>query len=166
LEGYTSFSYGTAFCAEGQMRRASLFFVLLSIFGLAIPASGQETGTQRPAGQQENGFQLGQNYPNPFNPETKIPFVLNEDLFGNGQPVVVSVRIFNVLRQFVAAPTALGHPRGEGVPLVQLEYDFPGRYEAYWDGHDELGNQVASGVYFVQLTVNGRSQVMKMFVTK
>ena len=91
---------------------------------------------------------------------------MNEELFDNGQAVVVSVRIFNVLRQFVAAPTALGHPRGEGVPLVQLEYDFPGRYEGYWDGHDELGNQVASGVYFVQLTVSGQSQVMKMFVTK
>ena len=79
---------------------------------------------------------------------------------------MVSVRIFNVLRQFIAAPTALGHPRGDGVELVQLEFDYPGRYEAYWDGHDEFGNQVASGVYFVQLTVNGRSQVMKMFVTK
>jgi hypothetical protein len=148
------------------MRRTSLFFVLLSIFGLALPVAGQDTGEPRSSGQQENGFQLGQNYPNPFNPETKIPFVLNEAIFEDGQTVLVSVRIFNVLRQFVAAPTALGHPRGEGVPLVQLEFDHPGRYEAYWDGYDELGNQVASGVYFVQLTVNGRSQVMKMFVTK
>jgi len=148
------------------MGRICLFFVLLSIFGFASTLSAQEAGDTGSSGQQENGFQLGQNYPNPFNPETKIPFVLNEELFDNGQAVVVSVRIFNVLRQFVAAPTALGHPRGEGVPLVQLEYDFPGRYEGYWDGHDELGNQVASGVYFVQLTVSGQSQVMKMFVTK
>ena len=147
------------------MRHASLF-VLLSIFVLAAPLSGQDSGDPRSSGQQENGFQLGQNYPNPFNPETKIPFVLNDELFDDGQPVMVSVRIFNVLRQFVAAPTALGHPRGEGVPLEQLEFDFPGRYEAYWDGRDASGNQVASGVYFVQLTVNGRSQVMKMFVTK
>ena len=148
------------------MRRTCVFFVLLSIFGLVSTVSGQEAGDPRSSGQQENGFQLGQNYPNPFNPETKIPFVLNEEVFENGQPVVVSVRIFNVLRQLVAAPAALGHPRGDGVPLVQLEYDYPGRYEAYWDGRDEFGNQVASGVYFVQLTVNGRSQVMKMFVTK
>lgn len=148
------------------MRRICVFFVLLSIFGLAPIASAQEADGGRSSGQQENGFQLGQNYPNPFNPETKIPFVLNEGLFEDGQSVRVSVRIFNVLRQFVAAPTALGHPRGDGVPLVQLEYDHPGRYEGYWDGRDELGNQVASGVYFVQLTVNGRSQVMKMFVTK
>lgn len=148
------------------MRRVRVFFVLLSIFGLASFASAQESGGAGSSGQQENGFQLGQNYPNPFNPETKIPFVLKEDLFDSGQPVMVSVRIFNVLRQFVAAPTALGHPGGDDVPLVQLEYDYPGRYEAYWDGHDEFGNQVASGVYFVQLTVNGRSQVMKMFVTK
>ena len=36
---------------------------------------------------------------------------------------------------------------------MQLEYTSPGRYEAYWDGRDRNGNQVASGVYFVQMLV-------------
>jgi hypothetical protein len=118
------------------------------------------------AGKQDSGFILEQNYPNPFNPETKIPFVLLEDLFVEGKPVVVSVRIFNVLQQFITAPTALNHPRGEGVPVLELEYPFPGRFEAYWDGRDERGRQVASGVYFVQLTVNGKTQFQRMYVTK
>ena len=144
-------------------RQCSVLFLLLSILGLTTPASGQQVG---PTGKQDSGFHLEQNYPNPFNPETKIPFVLFEDLFVAGKPVVVSVRIFNVLQQFITAPTALNHPKGEGVPVLELEYPYPGRFEAYWDGRDERGRQVASGVYFVQLTVNGKTQFQRMYVTK
>lgn len=142
-----------------------VFFFLLSFSILSPQAVTAQVG-QGQSSAQESGFSLGQNYPNPFNPETKIPFELLPRLFEDGQPVRVSVRIYNVLQQFVAAPTALGHPRGDGVPLVELEYTRPGEYEAYWDGRDRSGAQVASGVYFVQLVVNGKSQVKKMFVTK
>jgi hypothetical protein len=146
------------------MRRLScVLFLLLSILGLTHTASAQQVGS---AGKRDSGFVLEQNYPNPFNPETKIPFVLYEELFDGGKPVVVSVRIFNVLQQFITAPTALNHPRGEGVPVLELEYPFPGRFEAHWDGRDERGRQVASGVYFVQLTVNGKTQFQRMYVTK
>ncbi|MFC1575498.1 hypothetical protein ACFL5A_02480 [Gemmatimonadota bacterium] len=146
------------------MRRlCSVLFVLLSIVGSTISASAQQVG---PTGKQDSGFRLEQNYPNPFNPETKIPFVLHEDLFVDGKPVVVSVRIFNVLQQFITAPTALNHPQGEGVPIVELEFPYAGRFEGYWDGRDQNGRQVASGAYFVQLVVNGRKQVMRMYVTK
>ncbi len=144
-------------------RHISVLFLLLSIFGLTLSASAQQVGS---AGKQDSGFLLETNYPNPFNPETKIPFVLFEDLFADGRPVVVSVRIFNILQQFIIAPTALNHPRGEGVPVLNLEYPFPGRFEAYWDGRDERGRQVASGVYFMQLTVNGKTQIKRMYVTK
>ena len=119
-----------------------------------------------PADQRDVGFRLGQNYPNPFNPETRIPFELSESLFSDGEAVTVSVRIFNILQQFVAAPVALGFPGGEGLPMLQLEYTSAGRYEAYWDGRDRNGNQVASGVYFVQMLVDGRTAWRKMFVTK
>ncbi len=145
------------------MRRLMcVLFVLLSIVGFTSTASAQVG----PTGKRDSGFALEQNYPNPFNPETKIPFVLGEELFQSGRPVVVSVRIFNVLQQFITAPTALNHPQGEGVPVLNLEYPFPGRFEAYWDGRDSSGRKVASGVYFVQLVVNGKTQVRKMFVTK
>ena len=147
------------------MRRTlGVLFVLLSASGLVTPASAQEAEASS-GGGQTSGFSLGQNYPNPFNPETTIPFVLGEDLFVPG-PVVVSMRIYNLLQQFVAAPVALRHPSGEGTPLLGLEYLQPGRYEAYWDGRDQNGRQVASGVYFVQLTVNGVSKHRRMFVTK
>ena len=143
------------------MRRiACVLSLLLALLGLSAPAVyGQER-------QQESGFKLGQNYPNPFNPTTRIPFELSEDLFVEGKTAVVSLRIYNMLQQFVAAPTALNHPSGDGTPLINLEYLQPGRHEAYWDGHDISGRQVASGIYFVQLTVNGKIAVMKMWVAK
>ena len=68
--------------------------------------------------------------------------------------------------RFLFSELALRHPAGEGVPLTQLEYTRPDTYEAFWDGRDSSGRQVASGVYFCQVTVNGRSKVMRMFVTK
>jgi len=147
------------------MRRiACVLFLLLSIVALTNSASAQQVGS---TGKQDSGFYLEQNYPNPFNPETWIPFVLDEELFDRPEPVKVSIRIYNVLQQYITAPTALNHPHGEGVPVLDLEYPYPGRWEAYWDGRDESGRQVASGVYFIQLSIPGKKpQVRKMFVTK
>ncbi len=112
------------------------------------------------------GFKLEQNYPNPFNPETRIPFTLDESLFEDGEPPAVSIRIFNILTQYVASPRALRVPGGDGLPVLQMEYPAPGRYEAYWDGRDRNGNLVASGIYLVQMTVGGKKDFIKMYVTK
>jgi hypothetical protein len=148
------------------MRRTlGVLSVFLLLFGVSSTLSAQETGRRTSSGQA-NGFQLEQNYPNPFNPETKIPFVLAEELFVDGRPVVVSLRIFNLLQQMVAVPVALGHASGEGVQVQQLDYYQPGRFEAFWDGNDLSGRQVASGIYFMQLTVNGVSKTRKMYVLK
>lgn len=147
------------------MRRTlGVLSVLLLMVGAPTALRAQDPGGT-PTGQAR-GFQLEQNYPNPFNPETRIPFVLSEEAFVAGRGVAVSVRIFNLLQQLVAVPVALGHPSGEGVRMQQIDYYQPGRYEAYWDGTDLQGRQVASGIYFMQLTVNGQSQTRKMYVLK
>ena len=52
------------------------------------------------------------------------------------------------------------------VEVRTLEYTRPGRYEAYWDGTDQSGRQVASGIYFMMLTVNGQSVTRKMYALK
>lgn len=136
-------------------------FTIVSAEGVAA----QVPGTQPRAGGGP-GFDLEQNYPNPFNPETTIPFTLDGDLFASGSPVVVSLRIFNLLSQPVAFPVALSHPAGPGVEVRNLEYAQPGRHEAFWDGTDQSGRQVASGIYFMQLTVNGQSLSRRMYVLK
>lgn len=147
------------------MRRTlGVLSVLLLMVGAPTALRAQDPGGT-PTGKAR-GFQLEQNYPNPFNPETRIPFLLSEEAFVAGRGVTVSVRIFNLLQQLVAVPVALGHPSGEGVRMQQVDYFQPGRYEAYWDGTDLQGRQVASGIYFMQLTVNGQSQTRKMYVLK
>ena len=141
-----------------------LSVLLLSI--VTTDSLAAQDGARPVAGEQANGFQLEQNYPNPFNPETTIPFTLGEDLFVDGPPSVVTVRIFNLLQQLVAHPIAPRPPSGEAQELRQVEYPIPGRCEAYRDGTDLSGRQVASGIYFMQLTVNGRSETRKMYVLK
>ena len=112
------------------------------------------------------GVALEPNYPNPITNDTRIPFTLGPDLFEDGRPVVVSVRILNVLRQLVAIPTALDHPSAQGRPALELRYDTPGRYEMYWDGRDGSGQRVASGIYFCLITANRAQDVRKMIVTR
>ena len=143
-----------------EVLRGSLF-----CFVLVGSLSAQETTPDRSPGSG-NGFELQQNYPNPFNPETTIPFTLSEDLFVNGRPVIVTIRIMNLLQQVIASPVALGHSMGGGAILVDLNYAQAGRYEAFWDGTDQSERHVASGIYFVQLTVNGLSRFRKMYVLK
>ena len=135
---------------------------------LALPpqmAAAQETGSDAPPASG-SGFELQQNYPNPFNPTTRIPFTLQPSLFAEGHPPMVTMRIFNVLQQLVAYPTALNHPMGNGTPVRELTYETPGQKEAFWDGRDINGRQVASGIYYLQVIVNGNRRVMPMIVSK
>ena len=135
--------------------------VLLLMLGL-FP--GSVFGQRSP--NRERGSQLNQNYPNPFNPETTIPFVvLEEDLVG-GRPAVVTLRIFNVLQQLVAIPKAMNHPLGGDVAVDELAYDSPGPKEAFWDGTDRSGRKVASGIYYLQLVVNGERRGLKKMVVR
>jgi hypothetical protein len=143
-------------------RIAGAAAVLSCLLVGAEAASAQQAPPSGPGG----GFELGLNYPNPFNPETTIPFTLSEELFATGTPVVVTVRIFNLLSQLVAYPVALAHPAGANVEVRGLEYSSPGRHEAFWDGTDQSGRPVASGIYLLMLTVNGQSSSRKMIVQK
>ncbi|TVR65127.1 MAG: hypothetical protein EA422_04880 [Gemmatimonadales bacterium] len=151
------------------MRRSlCVLFALLPLL-LVAPLNGEAASQERVDDDQaaaQAGFKLEQNYPNPFNPATRIPFELFDEVFVEGQPARVSMRIYNILLQFVASPTALNHPLGDRAPVVELEYTRPGRHEAFWDSRDRNGAQVPSGVYILEMTVNGRSQNLKMFVSR
>jgi hypothetical protein len=148
------------------MRRRSLagviFLCVLALTPFSLVA--QDAGSGASSRAAEAGFELHQNYPNPFSTSTRIPFTLGMSLFDQGQPAAVTMRIFNVLQQLVAYPTALNHPDGSGAPVNGLEYHSPGRMEALWDAHDLNGRQVAAGIYYLQISVNGRRSIMKMIV--
>ena len=90
------------------------------------------------------------NYPNPFNPETWIPYQL-------ATPANVKVAIYAADGTRVRT-LALGH-QAAGV------YQSKGR-AAYWDGTNELGEPVASGVYFYTLTAGEFRATRKLLIRK
>lgn len=142
-------------------------FLLLALGISPLELFGQDArGGSIPPGGRGRGFRLEQNFPNPFNPSTRIPFVLEGEIFQGGQNAMVSLRVYNVLQQLVAIPTTLDHPDGPGLPVDQLVYAEPGNKMAFWDGKDRNGRDVAAGIYYLQLIVNGESQVRKMIVSR
>ena len=90
------------------------------------------------------------NYPNPFNPETWIPYHLATD-------ADVTLTIYDIRGVLVRALT-LGH-QSAGV------YESRGR-AAYWDGRNDLGEPVASGVYFYTLTAGEFTATRKLLIAK
>ena len=90
------------------------------------------------------------NYPNPFNPETWIPYQLSS-------PSDVTVRIYAVNGNLVRR-LALGH---QAIGIYQSR-----SRAAYWDGKNELGEPVASGVYFYTLTTSDFNATRKMLIRK
>ena len=93
---------------------------------------------------------LLQNYPNPFNPETWIPYQLSTD-----SEVVIS--IYDI--------------EGEPVRQFDLGYQHVGTYSTrgravYWDGRNEFGETVASGIYFYHLSADTFSMSRRMVIIK
>ena len=90
------------------------------------------------------------NFPNPFNPETWIPYQL-------AKPTEVTITIYAVDGQVVRT-LALGH---QAAGLYQSR-----SRAAYWDGKNEFGESVASGLYFYTLTAGDFSATRKMLIRK
>jgi len=81
---------------------------------------------------------LAQNYPNPFNPTTVIYYYLPDIGY---QPAEVELTIYNIL--------------GSKVRTLVKERQHSGEYRVTWDGKDDEGKDLSSGVYFYRLRVSG-----------
>ena len=90
------------------------------------------------------------NFPNPFNPETWIPYQL-------AKPSEVTITIYN-MRGVVVRQLRLGH-QAAGIYRSRSR-------AAYWDGKNETGESVASGVYFYTLTARDFTATRKMLIRK
>ena len=90
------------------------------------------------------------NYPNPFNPETWIPYQL-------ANAAAVRITIYDT-RGVVVRRLDLGHQR-EGYYTSRSR-------AAYWDGRNNVGERVASGIYFYQLEADAVSLLRKMVILK
>jgi hypothetical protein len=129
-----------------------LTFKLAELYGTdAVPLNSRVINKQfRSWAVAPEHSELLQNYPNPFNPETWIPYQLHE-----ANEVVI--RIHNIT--------------GGLVRELRLGYKPAGQYttqdrSAYWDGRNEAGERVSSGVYFYNIQTGKYSSTMKMIVTK
>jgi glucuronoarabinoxylan endo-1,4-beta-xylanase len=86
-------------------------------------------------------FELEQNYPNPFSAFTDIPYDLNEGCD-------IKVTIYDIL--------------GRVVRKFDVGQQSVGSHNVTWNGFNDFGQKVASGIYFYRLEASGESQVKKM----
>ena len=91
-------------------------------------------------------FELSQNYPNPFNPSTRIQFAVP-------QTEKVKLEVYDIQGRLIKT-------------LVDYELYQPGKYEVSWNGIDNKGNRVASGVYFAKMQAGKFAHTKKMIMNK
>ncbi|HDL02785.1 MAG TPA: T9SS type A sorting domain-containing protein [candidate division Zixibacteria bacterium] len=92
-----------------------------------------------------DGYELAQNYPNPFNLSTSIEYVIP-------RYSPVTIRIYNVL--------------GRIVKEWIFDYQPAGAYLVSWDGTDNNGCEIASGLYFYKMTAGDHTDSKKMLLIK
>jgi hypothetical protein len=104
------------------------------------PATGVESDNKQPA-----QFRLEENYPNPFNPTTTIRYALPEACH-------VKLTIMDIL--------------GRTVAVLIDKQQRAGRHDILWDGKDENGSMVASGVYVYTLTGGDSKEMKKLLLVR
>ncbi len=92
-------------------------------------------------------FRLGQNVPNPFNPQTNITFAVSGE-----SEMDIDLSVFTI--------------RGSKVKTLVSDRKSPGEYVVSWDGRDDNGKALPSGIYLYRLTTGEHSQTRKMMLAK
>jgi hypothetical protein len=119
-------------------------------------------------GNTPHTFALYQNYPNPFNPSTNILFsvygshfivhspihekAVNSSLFMVDSPIHTTLKVYNV--------------KGQLVRTLVDEEKLPGNYNIIWDGKENSGKEVSSGIYFYQLKTKDYTDTKKMVLVR
>ena len=129
--------HGGGLFADASTNQEVLVFFEIYLKSPATSINREPTGIQ--------SFTLEQNYPNPFNPSTTISYSLKDA----GE---VELKIYDMLGRVVRA-------------LVS-ETRLAGQYSVVWDGRDDLGNQVASGLYVYTLVAGEFQSTRRMVFLK
>ncbi len=108
-----------------------------------------ETGSPMP-----HVFALYQNYPNPFNPSTSIIIDIPERGDGSNPTVATRTRL------------TIHNMRGQLVRVLLDDMKKPGRYTIHWDGRNERGESVSSGLYLYRMKAGDYVFTKKMVVLK
>ncbi len=142
---YTGYSRSPDYPATGGAFQEALAgdedaIIAMLAPGHQVPVAGGPERRNGPA-----GFRLFQNWSNPFNASTRIRFELSD-------PGPVFLEIFNASGQRVRRLTHGRYPAGEHV--------------LSWDGRDDAGRQVTSGMYLCRLDYDGQRQAIKMMLIR
>ena len=105
-----------------------------------------------PFARLPQSFDLEQNYPNPFNPTTTILYTLRSNVGSGAKAARTNLEVYNIL--------------GNKVKTLVDEVQIPGTYSIVWDGRNQNGDKVASGIYFYRLTRGDDTQTKKMMLIK
>ncbi len=113
----------------------------LTVIDAVVSSAASPVGDELPG-----RFRLSQNVPNPFNPQTTIAFDLP-------QPARVSLSVYDLSGRLVRS-------------LLRGESMEPGRRSVVWNGKDDAGQQVATGVYLYAIDAGGRRDTKRMLLIK
>jgi hypothetical protein len=143
---YHSFSYSSTsnpptWLYYGSNTPGDIYLYLIRAYvSFQTPTGVKQTVELVPA-----SFKLNQNYPNPFNPSTVISYQL-------ASMSKVRIKVYDVLGKEIATLVNGQKPAGN--------------YQVVWDGTDNFGNKVTSGVYFYRIDTDNFVQTKKMILMK
>jgi DNA-binding beta-propeller fold protein YncE len=122
-------------------------------FSITIIGGEQPTAVEEgEISMEPKVFTLGPAYPNPFNPFTILPFAIPAGLGESGRLVPIHLAIYNTSGQQIR--TLLRDSRPAGI------------YVTSWDGQDDQGKLVPSGVYIAHLSAGGYTRTVKLALIK
>jgi len=90
-------------------------------------------------------FDLSQNYPNPFNPQTTVEYQVPE-------PCLVQLAVYNLL--------------GQKVRILINTHQNSGYHKTHWDGRDDFGEVVATGIYLMHFKAGNYREIKKMMIIR
>lgn len=118
-----------------------------SYFNIFASIPGPNSSVKHHNRKKNESFLLNQNYPNPFNSVTKISFTLSDN-----KTVHTVLQIYNI--------------QGQNIRTIFSGMLPSGTYQYEWDGKDNSGMNVPSGIYFYQLSVRNYSQIKKAILIR
>ncbi|OGU54696.1 MAG: hypothetical protein A2V66_10405 [Ignavibacteria bacterium RBG_13_36_8] len=130
---------------QAEINMAPGEFHIYSTLKLPTPEAGIYTEINDFNKPIPDQYSLSQNYPNPFNPSTIINYSLRETSY-------VTLKIYNAIGQEIR--NLINKEQRKGV------------HQTSWDGHDNYGNPVASGIYFYVLKTKNYFDAKKMILMR
>jgi len=145
---HTSTGTWTELSIDSVDTENKILFVTVDQFCYFTFANNTETDNNTSVGPENllpATFRLSQNYPNPFNPETRVSYEIAE-------PSHLSLKIYS--------------STGTLIRTLADEMKQTGVYEIIWDGRNDRGNQVSSGIYILKMHAGDHLFVRKMSFLK